>query len=218
MTTLNPNFHARPILYDIKQSPDTFSTYTTTNTYQVMYTWITQFMGMKYITITNSGSKSANIKILGSYDGASYNFYLLPAVTLAAGSSAQLEVASFFASLQILAESTTTNQATTLNAQVVATSHIVDDTDYATQFETINVTSSAVSTLTQSKCINASTAFITVETNPVRVRWDGGAPTNSVGHLVNTGDDLQLTSVSDLVNFQAIGSTGAAVLQVTYSR
>ena len=59
-------------------------------------------------------------------------------------------------------------------------------------------------------------AMLTVETDQIRYRIDGGVPSSSVGHLMNVGDPLVLVGVVAIQNFQAIKVTNNATIQVTY--
>ena len=65
---------------------------------------------------------------------------------------------------------------------------------------------------------NAPKAIITIETAQIRFRVDGGAPTATIGHIADIGDQIELNSVEDIANFKAI-RTGSvsAVISVTYS-
>lgn len=47
----------------------------------------------------------------------------------------------------------------------------------------------------------------TLETAPIRVRWDGTPPTSTVGQLVNVGDKVFLNNLDDIQNFLAIRTT-----------
>jgi hypothetical protein len=62
-------------------------------------------------------------------------------------------------------------------------------------------------------------AFFTVETNPIRVRFDGTAPTASVGHLFQPGDTFTVTGYGNVAKVAMIRSGGAdATVRVTYFR
>lgn len=58
-------------------------------------------------------------------------------------------------------------------------------------------------------------AFVTVETNSIRVRWDGTAPTASVGHLLTAGSSLTIIGESNVTNFRMIRATADAVVMIT---
>ena len=60
-------------------------------------------------------------------------------------------------------------------------------------------------------------ALITVETAQIRFRIDGGAPTSTVGHILNPGDTITLDSNSDIANFKAIRTgTLSGLITATY--
>jgi hypothetical protein len=65
--------------------------------------------------------------------------------------------------------------------------------------------------------VTATKAFITVEAQPIRVRFDGVDPTSSVGHLFSAGDVIWLVDQVQIRDFRAIRSTGSsATINVTY--
>lgn len=59
-------------------------------------------------------------------------------------------------------------------------------------------------------------AFFTVETAPCRYRYDGTAPTASTGHLLGSGDSVQILGLSNINNFSVVAVSNAATLMVTY--
>ena len=81
-------------------------------------------------------------------------------------------------------------------------------------YESITVSTTAVG-ITDSVRSGRDRALITVETDEVRFRSDGPAPTASEGHLVSAGDSIILESAQELVNFKAIRVTTDATLKVT---
>jgi hypothetical protein len=83
-------------------------------------------------------------------------------------------------------------------------------------YEDITVANTA-KTLTAATYGASQKAFMTLETAQIRVRFDGTAPTTTVGHLVEVGDTIILDAGSQLSQFQAI-RTGATsgVLRVSY--
>ena len=88
-------------------------------------------------------------------------------------------------------------------------------------FETITVADTAIS-LTASKLASSpkpKKVLITVETATCRYRFDGTAPTSTVGHLLVPTQSLVLEGYSQMNNFKAIrtGDTSAKI-QVTYLR
>lgn len=66
---------------------------------------------------------------------------------------------------------------------------------------------------------HARHATIAVEDEPLRFRIDGTAPTSSEGIPVDDGDVIELNSLSEIKNFQAIrqGSSDATI-RVAYRR
>ena len=59
----------------------------------------------------------------------------------------------------------------------------------------------------------SSRLWLTVNTNAVRIRYDGTAPTTSVGHRLTAGNDVLLSGNTILANFEIIrdGSADAEV-------
>lgn len=58
-------------------------------------------------------------------------------------------------------------------------------------------------------------ALITVEGSAARYNYDGSVPTTSIGHMVNSGDVIQILGVNNLNNFQIV-SRGTTTLMITY--
>jgi hypothetical protein len=85
-------------------------------------------------------------------------------------------------------------------------------------YESITVTNAAALPLTLATFDGALTANITVENNPVRVRWDGTAPTTAEGHLLQSGDQLKLDFTADIWHFRAIATGADSKLRITYSK
>jgi hypothetical protein len=86
----------------------------------------------------------------------------------------------------------------------------------ASAFETIIVSNAHAEILTVATYGAATKAIITVETNPVRVRWDGTAPTTAIGHLCAAGSTIEITD-HDITHFKAIATGADATLSITYS-
>lgn len=57
--------------------------------------------------------------------------------------------------------------------------------------------------------------WIEVETNPIRIRVDGVAPTAAIGHLYNPGQTDYLNA-QELRSLRAIPVAGDGLLRVTY--
>lgn len=85
-------------------------------------------------------------------------------------------------------------------------------------YESVTVSSAHAESLTLATYDGAFAALITVEDNPIRVRWDGTAPTTSEGHLLQSGDTLKLDFTADIYHFQAIATGADAKIRVTYAR
>jgi hypothetical protein len=65
----------------------------------------------------------------------------------------------------------------------------------------------------------AAFAIITVESNPLRYRIDGTAPTSIEGHAATDGGFLTVCGITAIKNFSAIRSGGTdAKVRVTYYR
>ena len=91
----------------------------------------------------------------------------------------------------------------------------------AFNFESVTVGSTSVG-LTQTAfnppyLPKAQYALITVETDQIRWRYNGGAAT-STSHLANVGDVIELEGINNIQNFRAIRVTADAAIRVTYER
>ena len=62
----------------------------------------------------------------------------------------------------------------------------------------------------------ADFAFVSVETDQIRYRLDGVAPTSSEGHLVSVGDSFEINGALLVSQFLAIKVTNNATIKVTY--
>jgi len=82
--------------------------------------------------------------------------------------------------------------------------------------EILDIEDSAVG-LTSGTYLDATKAFMTLETAQIRYWDDGSDPTNSEGHEVNVGDIITLDSAAQIAKFKAIrtGSTSGE-LMVSY--
>jgi hypothetical protein len=105
----------------------------------------------------------------------------------------------------------------------------------AVDFETITVSSVSISpTASKTTVQTASTntnnglayvdtqrvdeALFTIETNAIRVRFDGTAPTAAVGHLFQPGDTFTVTGQTNVTKVKMIRQTADASVSVTYFR
>jgi hypothetical protein len=103
---------------------------------------------------------------------------------------------------------------------ILSVSKIILPPEYrgAYAYESLTITNAVAVSLTVATGGGAYTANITVEGNPIRVRWDGTAPTTSEGHLLQSGDSLKLDFTADIYHFKAIATGANATIRVTYSR
>lgn len=91
----------------------------------------------------------------------------------------------------------------------------------ASDFESITVSSVAIG-FTGAKIDPGSAApaprmvLITVETNPIRYRYDGSDPTAAIGHSAAAGDVIRIFGRVNLKKFKAIATGSDATLRVTY--
>ena len=93
---------------------------------------------------------------------------------------------------------------------------------YGVQKITVDDTSGGVA-LTLPTILDGSlapaVAFVTVESNTLRFRYDGTAPTTTDGHLVTAGGHFIIKGQDDIKKLRMIRTTGAsAVVQVTYEK
>ena len=105
----------------------------------------------------------------------------------------------------------------------MSTSYITDDTP-AGDFEKLSV-STDVKTPTASKLLieqaggfkkRAVKAFVTVETNTIRMRFDGTAPDSSTGHALVAGDFITVSGEQNVANIKMIRASADATVQITY--
>lgn len=59
-------------------------------------------------------------------------------------------------------------------------------------------------------------AYVSVETNSIRVRFDGTDPDASTGHLFASGDSFVVAGEMDLQNLKMIRASADATVQITY--
>ena len=59
--------------------------------------------------------------------------------------------------------------------------------------------------------------FISVESHPIRFRYDGGDPTSTLGHLVHRDRSFEIKGQLSLQKFKAVSANdNPAILSVTY--
>ncbi len=86
----------------------------------------------------------------------------------------------------------------------------------AIDFESLTISTVAVSITAGNIDQHHDDALITVETAAVRFRIDGTAPTATVGHVLEAGDVLELRGMGEIGKFQAIRRDGSdATLRVS---
>jgi len=85
-----------------------------------------------------------------------------------------------------------------------------------TNYEKLAIPTDAVIRLTEAYRIVAKAVFVTIESNNIRYRIDGGDPDANDGHVVVSGGNIYFTDVTSILNLRMIGSGGAAVAIVTY--
>ena len=86
----------------------------------------------------------------------------------------------------------------------------------AIDFESLTISTVAVSITATNIDQHHDDALITVETAAVRFRIDGTAPTATVGHVLEVGDVLTLRGIGEIGKFQAIRRDGTdATLRVS---
>lgn len=85
-------------------------------------------------------------------------------------------------------------------------------------FESLTVSSTALG-LTEGLSELADIVMLTFETNAVRYRLDGQAPTATVGHTLTDGDVLTLTGRFEIDKFQVIRRDGTdATARASYGQ
>lgn len=100
--------------------------------------------------------------------------------------------------------------------------NIVAGLHQAFAFEVLTVTNATkgCTALTYKNATNtAQRAIFTIETTNVRYRYDGGAPTTAVGHLLYANDSLVISGRKNIDNLRFIqAGTATASVAVTYER
>jgi hypothetical protein len=92
-----------------------------------------------------------------------------------------------------------------------------------TGYESVTVADTAIgitaALLLPSTGHKQTNAWITVEGAPIRFRIDGTDPTAVEGHLVDTGEQIEVTGYRNLQRFRAIRTAAfATVIRVTVGR
>jgi hypothetical protein len=86
--------------------------------------------------------------------------------------------------------------------------------------EAITVSSSAIgpteATRLHSSGVGANSADISVETNNIRIRYDGSDPTAATGHQITAGTLFTLEGADNIANLKMIRETADATVRITY--
>jgi hypothetical protein len=87
----------------------------------------------------------------------------------------------------------------------------------ASSDETITVSSTAIGLTAAKITAFTSYAICTLETAQIRFRVSGYNPTSAIGHILDIGNVIELTTIEEMVKFRAI-RTGVSdgVLTCTY--
>lgn len=89
-------------------------------------------------------------------------------------------------------------------------------------FETITVSSTGIgftaATYAPATGPQAMMALITIETNAIRFRSDGTAPTAAIGHPVSAGSTIEVCGTANVRNFLMIRQSADASASVSYFR
>jgi hypothetical protein len=85
-------------------------------------------------------------------------------------------------------------------------------------YSTLAVSSTAVQVPAAFRTNKIDFLSITVETDQVRFRLDGSAPTASEGHLLEAGDILELHDAAEISGAQFIRVTTDATLKISGGR
>jgi hypothetical protein len=94
----------------------------------------------------------------------------------------------------------------------------MDNSGYTTPgaYEKITVDGASVLTAATRTVGRDSMAWLSIETDQIRIRLDGTAPTSAEGLLVNVGDNLVIYGRQALANLIMIKVTAAASVKVQY--
>lgn len=95
----------------------------------------------------------------------------------------------------------------------------------AYDYEAVTVSSTAIGctaaklsfTPTLGAVRKAHEIHVTIETDSVRYRFDGGDPTAAIGHLATTGTVISVKGPHNLARFKMIRVTTDASAKITYS-
>lgn len=89
-------------------------------------------------------------------------------------------------------------------------------------FETLTITTAAATSLSSvvygGTNANIIRALITAESSDIRYRFDGVAPTVSVGHILGAGGAVEFMGRDNITQVQFIATSGSATIMVTYEK
>ena len=83
-------------------------------------------------------------------------------------------------------------------------------------YEKVTLSTDAVSRLNQTYREDSKGVFVTIETNSIRFRIDGGDPDANDGHVVIAGGNVYLIDSKSVRNLRMIAVDGTATAIVTY--
>jgi hypothetical protein len=188
---------------------------TTVDTYVELERIETMGLTNKRILV-NATTKDITLAIVGYLSDTIY--YTIGEVTILAGDSHAIRLTSMYNYLGIQIKPAVAGQHGSLTVSFSGdnTTHEVFRSTFA--YESVAVTNAAAVAFTRDTMDSCLEVLITVETNPIRFRTDGVAPTTTEGHLLSSGDSITLESSIDALNFKAIATGGNATLRVSYLR
>jgi hypothetical protein len=95
---------------------------------------------------------------------------------------------------------------------------IIPGTSSPVGHETLVISNVALG-LTSAKYANGVlSAYITVETAPIRFWLDGSNPTNNQGIILTAGEAVELDSIEEITKFRAIAVSTDSTLNIIYSK
>lgn len=95
---------------------------------------------------------------------------------------------------------------------------VVDRTPF--KYKKMTITTDAVSSLNATFANNSGAVFLTIETNSIRYKIEGGDPTSTDGHLISSAisQNLWLHDRHAIRNLKMIAIDGNSTVHVTYYR
>jgi hypothetical protein len=192
--------------------------YTTTLDTYVDLATITTAGEFGYWITSTVATNDLLLKIQVSKEGVTY-YTIMEDLPLPAGAKTDfLEIYSG-QNVRVLVKPAVAGVHGTITCSITLSSYLIDvSLSQAFAYEALTITNAVAVGLTSATFDAARMAVITIEDNPIRIRWDGTAPTTSEGHLFQAGDSVTVTFSGDIHHFRAIATAGNAKLRVTYSR